>query len=238
MTKNEFLTSIANELRKNGITDTNDILSEYEEHFAYKLADGYSEEEIAAKLGKPSELAALYENDSKSGKAAGRRFITTVGLIFADIFAGLVFILLWLWEIVMAGAALGFAVLAVCLIGGLNIASLIPAMPYWCGAVFGLCFIALTILAAVGCIWFAVYLRQLMRVYSRFTHNAMATASGKPVLPPLSANPQLAPKTKRVFRRLAQASLCAFAVCFILGMIVSMMSARAFQFWHAWNWFR
>ena len=35
-------------------------------------------------------------------------------------------------------------------------------MPYWCGAIFGLSFIALTILAAVGCIYFAAYLRQLM----------------------------------------------------------------------------
>lgn len=43
MTKNDFLVVLGDELRKKGIADVHDILSEHEEHFAFKMADGYSE---------------------------------------------------------------------------------------------------------------------------------------------------------------------------------------------------
>lgn len=60
MTKHEFMTRLTNELHKRNVADAADIAEEYEQHFAFKLADGYSEEEIAAKLGAPEELAAQF----------------------------------------------------------------------------------------------------------------------------------------------------------------------------------
>ena len=59
MKKNEFMTKLADELKKRGVEDADDVAAEYKQHFAFKLADGYSEEEIAAKLGAPAALAAL-----------------------------------------------------------------------------------------------------------------------------------------------------------------------------------
>lgn len=59
MKKNEFMTKLVDELKKRGVEDADDVAAEYEQHFAFKLADGYSEEEIAAKLGDPAALAAL-----------------------------------------------------------------------------------------------------------------------------------------------------------------------------------
>ena len=56
MTKHEFITRLTNELHKRNVADSADIVEEYEQHFAFKLVDGYSEEEIAAKLGNPEEL--------------------------------------------------------------------------------------------------------------------------------------------------------------------------------------
>ena len=38
MTKNEFLTSFQNELQKRHIPDWEDVVSEYEQHFALKQA--------------------------------------------------------------------------------------------------------------------------------------------------------------------------------------------------------
>lgn len=238
MTKTEFLAKLESALKKNGIEDTADIVGEYEEHFAFKLADGYSEEEIAAKLGEPSDLAAQFGKDAPEEKRGGRKFTTVIGLIFTDLFASLCFVLLWAWEAVMAAATISFAGVAVCLIGGLRgVRLLIPAMPYGCAVIFGLSFAALTILAAVGCIYVAAYIRQLMRSFARFNHNAMAAASGRPVLPPVSTNPQLPARMRRTLRKLAQVSLAVFAVSFALGMIVSMLTANAWEFWHAWGWF-
>lgn len=60
MTKNEFMTRLMNELHRRNVADAAEVAEEYEQHFAFKLADGYSEEEIAAKLGAPEELAAQF----------------------------------------------------------------------------------------------------------------------------------------------------------------------------------
>ena len=50
MTKHEFMARLASELHKRNVADAADVIEEYEQHFAFNLADGYSEEEIAAKL--------------------------------------------------------------------------------------------------------------------------------------------------------------------------------------------
>lgn len=57
MTKNEFMTQLTSELHRRNIADSADVIEEYEQHFAFKLADGYTEEEIAARLGDPVALA-------------------------------------------------------------------------------------------------------------------------------------------------------------------------------------
>lgn len=73
MTKTEFLTRLGAELKARKVADMDDILGEYSRHFDYKLADGYSEEEIAARLGSPEELAAQFESEApeKSAKHGG-----------------------------------------------------------------------------------------------------------------------------------------------------------------------
>lgn len=58
MTRNEFVTQLTAELHKRNVVA--DVVEEYQQHFAFKLADGYSEEEIAARLGDPVALAAQF----------------------------------------------------------------------------------------------------------------------------------------------------------------------------------
>ena len=43
MKKHEFMERLANELRRRNVADSADVIEEYEQHFAFKLADGYSE---------------------------------------------------------------------------------------------------------------------------------------------------------------------------------------------------
>lgn len=57
MTRNEFVTQLTAELHKRNVAA--DVVEEYQQHFAFKLADGYSEE-IAARLGDPVALAAQF----------------------------------------------------------------------------------------------------------------------------------------------------------------------------------
>ncbi len=237
MTKNEFMTRLADELRKRNIADSDDVIEEYEQHFAFKLADGYSEEEIAARLGDPAALAAQFGEADAPKQKSGSKPVVIAGLCLADLFAGLFFALLAGFGIVLAAGALCFAALTVCLLGGLNVYSLIPAMPYWCGAILALSAAALAVLMAVGCAYYAAFLRQLIRSFGRFQHNMLASASGEAVLPSLAINPQFSAKTKRRLRSVALVSLALFAACFVLSYVVCALSAGSFEFWHAWGWF-
>ena len=242
MTKEMFLEQLEKELKRRGIADGADILEEYEQHFAFRLADGFSQEEIAAKLGNPAELAAQFESASKDdgnirGRAGGRKGLVMTGLCFADLFTGLFFLLLYAWGICMAALVLGCVVLAVCLFLGIGFQPVIPYLPYGCGVVYGLASTALAALTAVGCIYFFAFVRQLMRAYGRWHHNALAAASGGAVLPALAAHPQFPAKKRRTLRAVALVSLAALVVCAILAILISMLSAQALEYWHAWGWF-
>lgn len=238
MKRTEYLNRLAEELDKRHVAEAEDILEEYRQHFDLKLADGYVEEEIAARLGDPAMLAAQFdETEDAPARETGSKPLTVIGLGFADVFAGLFFLLLAGFGIVLAAAALSFGVAAVCLLGGLNIHGLLPAMPYWCGAILALSLAALTVLFAVGCVYYAAFLRQLIRSFGRFQHNALASASGLAVLLPLPISPQFSAKTKRRLRVAALISLALFAACFVLAYVVCALSAGSFQFWHVWGWF-
>ena len=237
MTKNEFMTRLTNELKKRNVADAADVTAEYEQHFAFKLADGYSEEEIAARLGDPAALAAQFGETDAPKQGSGSRALVVAGLCFADVFAGLFFVLLAAWELVMAAASVSFAALAVCLLGGLNVYALIPAMPYWCGAILAIASASLAVLAGAGCVYYAAFLRQLVRSFARFQHNALASASGGAVLPSLSVSPRFSAGTKRRLRSVALVSLALFAACFALSYVVCALSAGSLQFWHVWGWF-
>ena len=219
-TKNEFMTQFASTLHKRNIEDIADIIEEYEEHFAFKLEDGYSEEKIADKLGNPAMLAAQFSEADAPKQKNGSKIFAVAGLCFADIFAGLFFILLICFGIVMA-ASVSFAVLAVCFFANLNIGNLIPAVQYRCGAITGLSFASLTALTVVGCVYYVNFLRQLVR----FRYNTLAFAHGEAILPSLSINPKFSAKTKRRMRSAALVSFALFAVFFVLSYIMCSLSA-------------
>lgn len=237
MTKGEFLRELGALLEKNHVSDAPEIISEYEQHFAFKLADGYTEEEIAAKLGKPEQIAAQYEANGEAAAPRGNLLLVQMGLGLVDLFAGLFFVLISACGAVIAAASLGFAVLGICLIAGVNPYAIIPPIPYWCGAAMGFAALALSILAAVGCVYYCSLVRQAGRSFARFQRNILSAAAGKPVIPPLLIRVQLSPKANRRLRGMALVSLMAFAVCFTLGFAACALSAGTFSFWHAWGWF-
>ena len=145
MTKNEFMAKLTDELKKRNIEDAADVVEEYEQHFAFKLADGYSEEEIAAKLGDPTALAAQFDMAAQGGE---KRSAVLTWLWLADFVFGMASVLLLAFGVVLAACVLSFGLTGVCLIfdlGRLPFVSL-PAMPYWCGAILGISLLALAVL--------------------------------------------------------------------------------------------
>ena len=238
MKKNEYLSALLSELKKKNVSDAADILSEYEQHFAFKLTDGFTEEEIAAKLGDPAVLAAQFVQEAGTRSQGGRKAITVAGLCLSDIFAGCLFILLAAWQIVLVALSLACIAAAICLLCNLNPNGIIPPIPYGCAAAFSLSFIALSVLSAIGTFYFAAMLRQMIRSYARFHHNALASASGKAaLLPSLPIYPQLPARTGRRLRKISTLTLLALACFMILGYLLAAVTAGSIEFWHAWEWF-
>lgn len=236
MTKLEFLNEFSAELQKRRVADAEDILEEYEQHFTFKLADGFSEEEIAAKLGNPKDLAAQFD----AGEAAPRKsslLLARVGLAFADLAEGLVFCALLGFGLVLIAGALAFCAVGLCLIFRQNLFGVLPYLPFAPALILGLSLLALAVLTYTGCVWYGGYLRQSLLAYGRFRHNVLAKAEGRAALPPVPARPQMSGKKARCLRNTARLSLTVFALLFVAGFAVAAIQAGSFQFWHTWHWF-
>ncbi len=238
MTRHEFIDTLSSELKKRRIADACDIVEEYDEHFDFKLADGYSEQEIAARLGDPVKLAAQFEPAAPGEKRpAGKKALTVTGLVLLDIPAVLALIALAAFGLVLIAAAAAFGGAGVCLLARLDPSGLMPAMPYGSAVVLGLALLALCVLTAVGCVWYTAFLRQVARSYGRFHSNSIAGAEGRPTLPPLPMQPQLTPRRARGLRRTARVALILFAVLLVAGAVLSAILAGSPAFWHVWGWF-
>jgi uncharacterized membrane protein len=236
MNKTEFINTLSITLKERKIEDIDEIVAEYEQHFAYKMADGFSEEEIASRLGDPEELARQFCSEPDTA-AKGNKAIVAIGLAFVDFIVSTFFVLLFLWIIVMVAATAAFGVLGVCLILNLNIYNLIPSMPYFVSIIFGVVLLALLVLTAVGTIYFWLFSRQLLRSYFRWHRNTLAGASGEAVLPGIAAHPQIPAVMNRRMRNVALIALIIFVITSLSGYIVAALSAGHLGFWHAWGWF-
>ena len=196
------------------------MLEECEQHFAFKLADGYSEEEIAARLGSPAELAAQFEA-APQPKRRGSVALTWLWLAWADLAYGIFAVLLIAWGAVMAACVLSFGLTAVCLIGRLDRfpPATLPPMPYVSALLLGLALAALTVACCIGCVW-------IFSAYVQSCRNKLAAARGE-------SKRSQAPRVRTALL----VSLAGFGVCLMLGMAVSAKLAGRLDFWNDWNWF-
>lgn len=236
MTRNEFISLLKATLKDKHISDYEEIVEEYEQHFAFKLRDGYSEEEIAAKLGNPVLIAEQFDR-TDTVPAGKRKIPTLIGLGVLDFFVGIFYIVLACFGIAIVAASVALTAISVCLFGGLNIYSLIPDMPYHCAILFAVTFIALAVIACAAFVYYVALLKQLYRAYKRFHGNTVATVTGTAVLPAISATPQLTPRTYRIFRKVLTVAFLLFVLFFVLSFAVAVISAGSIEFWHSWEWF-
>jgi len=234
MTKQEYLNELKAELNKNVVADAEDILGEYEQHFLFKLADGFSEEEIAARLGAPAQIAAQYAGIPGEKKAkGGKKFFLVLWLTIIGIFEVMLYGA-FLWFIgALFCASLVPAALGVELIAGLNYLNILPPMPYGGAIVFGITLLAASVMLLVFAIYCFAYLRQMVRVSLRWRKNMM---SGE-ALPRLPMSPQFKPKTRRVLRSILLWAVLIFAIGFVAGYAILTIYTHSFGFWHALGWF-
>jgi len=128
MNKSEYLNKLTNELGHMPYGDVKDIIQSMEEHFDEGVSEGRSEEEIAASLGDPAELAAEFKDGAKFKQVMKRRKLSDnfkgpdgrsrIFVILFNVFLGV-----WCWLILLAAIFAAF----MCLAGDAAVVGLIVA---------------------------------------------------------------------------------------------------------------
>jgi uncharacterized membrane protein len=234
MTKIEYLTELTSALNHSNVEDVEDIVAEYEQHFLFKLADGFSEEQIAAKLGVPSVVAAQFTgSNAKTNRGTGKKVLLTIWLTLVGIFEGSLYLTFFSFAIALFAAALAIAGLGAEMIAGLNWMNLLPPMPYAGALVFGMTLLALGVILFLAAVYCFAYLRQMVRASLRWRKNTLTGAA----LPSLPQGPQFSPKAKRRMRSVFLWSVMIFGTTFVLGYALLGIFTQSWEFWHALGWF-
>ena len=230
MNKEQYLSSLKRELHLNNVGDIDEIIAEYEEHFANKLSDGYAEEEIAAKLVKPEIIAKQFVLDTGSPK--GANIMTKIGAVCLDTVMVPIDIMLYAFVLALAAGAVGLFTGGVYAIfcGGLSFAPM-PAMGR---VLIGITTIALSIVTGAGTIYYTAFINQLNKTYMLWHKNVTA---GR-ISPGYTTTPKLPGTLKRRLRIITLVSLVVFIVVFTAGYVHLSISAGELGFWHVWNWFQ
>lgn len=230
MNKEQYLSILRKELHVNKVGDIEEIIAEYEDHFAHKMSDGYSEEEIAAKLVKPAVIAKQFVLDTESPK--GANVMTKIGAVCLDSVMIWIDITLYLFVLALGAGAIGLLTGGVYLVfcRGLSFAP----MPVMARVLTGISVIALAVMTGTGAIYYTLFLNQLNKAYFHWHKNVM---TGR-ISPAYSTTPKLSGKPRRRLRIITLISLLVFIVSFAVGYVHMTISAGALGFWHVWDWFQ
>ena len=234
MTRQDYLNELKNELTKHAVTDAEDILMEYEQHFQFKLADGFTEEEVAAKLGSTAQIAMQYVGIPGESKAkGGKKFLLVLWLTIIGIFEVMLYGAFLYFIVALFVASLVPAALGVELIAGLNYLNILPPMPYFGAIIFGIALLSLCVILVVFAIYCFAYLRQMVRASLRWRRNLLREEA----LPLLPMSPQFKPKTRRALRTILLWAVLVFAISFVAGFTALSLYTHSLGFWHALGWF-
>lgn len=234
MTKLEYLNELKAELNKNAVVDAEEILSEYEQHFLFKLADGFTEEEIAVKLGSAAQIAAQFAGISGERKIkGGKKFFLVLWLTIIGVFEAMLYGAFFCFVVALFCGSLVPAVLGVELIMGLNHMNILPPMPYAGAVIFGITLLSVSVILVIFAIYCLAYLRQMVRASLRWRKNLLSAEA----LPLLPLNPQFKPKTRRALRTILLWAVLIYAIGFVVGYVFLSYYTQAWEFWHALGWF-
>ncbi|MFA8437759.1 HAAS signaling domain-containing protein [Pueribacillus sp. YX66] len=175
MTKAEFLQALERELQKLKDYEREEILYDFEEHFAAGLAEGKREDEIASDLGDPKiiakELLVDYRvtqaETEKSVKNIFQAMIATISLSFFNLIFVLgpaaavigVYIGLGVTAITLVLSPLGWFISFLFGFGQVNMLQSFFASVLFCG---------IGLLLSVGVYYFGKFLYDLLLKYIKF----------------------------------------------------------------------
>lgn len=183
MNKVKFIKLMNRELHLLKKSERDEILAEFEEHFRTGMENGKSDEEVAAELGKPSELAIQYKDEIDFSQLSGgekaakisRKFLVAFGLLLFNgiigipVIASIFSVWVSLWTVPLSTGVTGLALLAAAIIPNLPI---IPTLYIGFSSatiavsiLAGISLIGLTVLMGIGMIYVSKWFFRLVAAY-------------------------------------------------------------------------
>ena len=232
MNKQQFLSELTRELQERKVPDVEEILADYEEHFACKLAEGRAEEEICRRLGLPADLAEEYGEQGAERPKSGRAWART-GVVLLWILFVMVDILMWAAALAVIGTAVCSLALGIFLLTSWNPGGILPAMPYWCAACLAVAAVGLAMLSGSGSVLLVRYVDRFGKVFARWGRKVW---NGAP-LPSASLHPSFRGKAISALKLIAVIGTLCFVIAFAVAYVAMCVSTGSMEPWHVWNWF-
>ncbi|WP_163249380.1 DUF1700 domain-containing protein [Clostridium niameyense] len=226
--KGKYLDAMQYELSKNNVTDIEDIIDQFKEHFDLKMLDGYTEQEIIKQLLNPKELALQYEDDSYSKKSVITNSIKngSIGVMKIILliipYMAIIPTLISVYITVFCGFIISFSgvLAAFSMLSGITFGGVV-SVPHF--PIVQNTLVALICLCLSVCLVPLTYIiiKYLNRISLKFANWTVSFISGKYRLPVLM-NKVIKPQKGRVLRNIILVSLFISLILFV-ALILSML---------------
>lgn len=231
MTKEEFINELRKELKHHNIDEIEDIITEYEQHFEFRLEEGLTEEEITKKLSSPKEIAKEYE-ESVTSDNGSMKSMKKIGIIIISIPLTLVYLLMLLATLVLGIFSIACVITSVCLVLNVNIANLIPYMPYLISLILGISFLGLALASGIGTYYMFKYIIEWGKEYLKWCKGVI---NGYYVA--IKGRPKISKGLSVKLNFFSIVGVVCFVSAFVAGYVLMIIVSKSFEPWHVWNWF-
>lgn len=171
MNQQDFLKSLNTELEQRKVPKINEIISDYQEHFAHGLQKGKTESELIEKLGLPDLIAKAYETEAfiNQTKATDKGIqwglvVNSIGRLF--IIAPFNFFFLFIPAVIVATTLfVGWAVSAGIAATGLALLGVLPGVLTSAGTAWAL---SATLFTSLGILGVAGMGLMIMYIFTKY----------------------------------------------------------------------
>ena len=214
MDKQAFLLKLEKELKKRKIEDIKDIVDEYRDYIEHQLETGKKEKNIIAFIGDVESIASAYTNNENDYKS---RWFDVVAI---SLFAIPILILMYGFLISIIGLMIASWSVSIYYLFGLDSLGFMPFIPFVPKLGFILTFMSFT------CLVYLLVYRYFLIVKSMTNQFVVKQkiVVGKYEM-------------KKVYTTLTKIVSLTFLGLILLTVLISMIYAKSFEFWHVWEWF-
>lgn len=214
MNKEEFINALEKGLKKANISEIKDILGDYQEYFDRQLELGKKEADISRFIGDIDSIVSEYKSIEQQDKHSWFSMVgtTIVALPLLIISYGVV--------ILLFGAMIASWGIAVYYVFNLSSLAFMPSIPVFPMIFYVLFFIAFAVFFFSFGYRFFVTVLSMTKQY--IVKQSIVIGEYKKLI---------------IYHKLFKYSFLIGSSLFLIAFIISIISAKSFEFWHTWQWF-